>query len=72
MLVLTRKSQQSIMIGDQIEITILAIKGEAVRLGIEAPREIPLYRTELYREIRAERGAVSALDNVGAESAHST
>ena len=55
MLVLTRKPNQSIMIGDEIEITILAIGRDKVRFGIRAPREIPVYRKELYLHIQAER-----------------
>ena len=48
MLVLTRKSNQSIMIGDEIEISVLAIMGEKVRIGIEAPRTVPVFRKEVY------------------------
>jgi carbon storage regulator CsrA len=44
MLVLTRKSKQSIMIGDDVEVSVLSIAGEKVRLGIEAPREVPVFR----------------------------
>ena len=54
MLVLTRKSNQSIMIGDEIEISVLAIMGEKVRIGIEAPRSIPVFRKEVYLEIQQE------------------
>ncbi len=56
MLVLTRKSNQSIMIGDDIEISVLAIIGEKVRIGIQAPRDIPVFRKEVYLEIQQERG----------------
>ena len=52
MLVLTRKTNQSIMIGDDIEVSVLAIMGEKVRIGIEAPRSIPVFRKEVYLEIR--------------------
>ena len=52
MLVLTRKTNQSIMIGDDIEISVLAIMGEKVRIGIEAPRSVPVYRREVYVEIK--------------------
>ena len=52
MLVLTRKSNQSIMIGDEIEVSVLAIMGEKVRIGIEAPRSVPVFRKEVYLEIR--------------------
>jgi carbon storage regulator len=52
LLVLTRKSNQSIMIGDEIEVSVLAIMGEKVRIGIEAPRSIPVFRKEVYLEIQ--------------------
>ena len=55
MLVLTRKSNQSIMIGDEIEISVLSIMGEKVRIGIQAPRDIPVFRKEVYLEIQAEK-----------------
>jgi carbon storage regulator len=55
MLVLTRKSNQSIMIGDDIEVSVLAIMGEKVRIGIEAPRKVPVFRKEVYLEIQLER-----------------
>jgi carbon storage regulator len=54
MLVLTRKSKQSIMIGDDVEVSVLSIAGEKVRLGIEAPREVPVFRKEVYLEIQQE------------------
>ena len=52
MLVLTRKSNQSIMIGDEIEVSVLSVLGEKVRVGIQAPRDIPVYRKEVYLEIQ--------------------
>jgi carbon storage regulator len=52
MLVLTRKSNQSIMIGDDIEVSVLAVMGEKVRIGIEAPRSVPVFRKEVYLEIQ--------------------
>jgi carbon storage regulator len=55
MLVLTRKSIQSIMIGDDIEVSVLSIMGEKVRIGIQAPRDIPVFRKEVYLEIQEER-----------------
>jgi carbon storage regulator len=57
MLVLTRKSNQSIMIGDDIEVSVLAIMGEKVRIGIDAPRDVPVFRKEVYVEIQAGRDA---------------
>jgi carbon storage regulator len=52
MLVLTRKSNQSIMIGDDIELSVLAVMGEKVRIGISAPRDVPVFRKEVYLEIK--------------------
>ncbi|MBV9818028.1 MAG: carbon storage regulator CsrA [Solirubrobacterales bacterium] len=57
MLVLTRKSNQSIMIGDDIEVSVLAIMGEKVRIGIQAPRDVPVFRKEVYLEIQQERSS---------------
>jgi carbon storage regulator len=54
MLVLTRKSNQSIMIGDDVEVSVLAVTGEKVRIGIKAPQEIPVFRKEIYLEIHRE------------------
>jgi carbon storage regulator len=54
MLVLTRKSNQSIMIGDDVQVSVLSIAGEKVRIGIQAPKEIPVFRTEIYVEIHGE------------------
>jgi carbon storage regulator len=56
-LVLTRKGNQSIMIGDDIEVSVLAIMGEKVRIGIEAPRAVPVFRKEVYIEIQEDRNA---------------
>ncbi|MGO9752013.1 MAG: carbon storage regulator CsrA [Solirubrobacteraceae bacterium] len=62
MLVLTRKSNQSIMIGDDIEVSVLAITGEKVRIGIHAPRDVPVYRKEVYVEIQQEGSSRTARD----------
>ncbi len=66
MLVLTRKSNQSIMIGDGIEVSVLSIMGEKVRIGIQAPRDIPVFRKEVYLEIHQER--LGAEEDVGDEA----
>ena len=63
MLVLTRKSNQSIMIGDDIEVSVLSVMGEKVRLGIRAPREVPVFRQEVYVEIEQERRRAGAGDD---------
>jgi carbon storage regulator len=60
LLVLTRKASQSIMIGDEIEVSVLAIMGEKVRIGIEAPREVPVFREEVYVEIQQDQGGAPA------------
>ena len=52
MLVLTRKPDQSIMIGDDIEITVLEVRGEQVRLGIRAPRTVSVHRKEVFDQIQ--------------------
>jgi len=66
MLVLTRKSNQSIMIGDDIEVSVLSIMGEKVRIGIQAPRDIPVFRKEVYLEIQQERSGALAAAPAGA------
>lgn len=54
MLVLTRKPGQSIIINDNIEVTILEVKGETIRIGVEAPKEVTIYRHEIFEEIKKE------------------
>lgn len=56
MLVLTRKTNQSITIGDDIEITVLSVSGDKVRIGIEAPRDISVFRREVLDSADAESG----------------
>lgn len=69
MLVLTRKAQQSIMIGDDIEVSVLSIVGEKVRIGIQAPRDIPVFRKEIYLEIQQENVATRASARVEVDDA---
>jgi carbon storage regulator len=54
MLVLTRKANQAIVIGDDVEVSVLAVVGDKVRIGIEAPRSVPVYRKEVWLEIQRE------------------
>jgi carbon storage regulator len=54
-LVLTRKSNQSITCGDEIEVSVLAIMGEKVRIGIDSSRSVPVFRKEVYLEIQETR-----------------
>jgi carbon storage regulator len=56
MLVLSRQKDESIMIGDNVEITIVDVRGDKVRLGITAPKEIPVHRREVYEAIQREKG----------------
>lgn len=62
MLVLSRQRDQSIIIGDDVVVTIVDIRGDKVRLGIEAPTEIPVHRREVYEAIRRENLRASQLD----------
>ncbi len=66
MLVLTRHINEKIIIGDNIEITVVDIQGDQVSLGIEAPREVPIHRKEIYEAIQAEnrRAAQSVSGNL--------
>ena len=54
MLALARKVNESIMIGNDIEITVLEIKGDQIKLGVKAPKSVPIYRKELYVQIQDE------------------
>ncbi|MBM7557469.1 carbon storage regulator CsrA [Halanaerobacter jeridensis] len=62
MLVLTRKEEESIMIGDDIKIMVLEDSGGQVKLGIEAPRDIDIYREEIYEQIKEENKKASAIN----------
>lgn len=55
MLVLSRQKDESIIIGDNVEITIVDIRGDKVRLGITAPKDIPVHRREVYEAIQREK-----------------
>jgi carbon storage regulator len=59
MLVITRKSGEGICFGDDVKITVLEITGSTVRLGIEASREIPVYREEIWEAVKAENRAAA-------------
>jgi carbon storage regulator len=62
-LVLSRKCEQSLLIGDDITITVLAIDGERVKLGIDAPRSVTVLRTEIYEQLQlANAGAAHQLE----------
>ena len=74
MLALSRKKNEALVINNNVEITVLEIKGEQVKLGISAPREVPVYRKEVYVQIQnankeaGDVGGMEALKNwLGAE-----
>jgi len=62
MLVLSRHRDESIMIGDDVVITIVDIRGDKVRLGIDAPQDIPVHRREVYEAIKRENQKASKVD----------
>jgi len=60
MLVLSRRSQETLIIGDDIKITVLSISGNQVRIGIDAPKEIGVHREEVYLRIQADKSEQAA------------
>lgn len=67
MLVLSRKPNQSIMIGQDIVITVLEVRGDQVRLGIEAPRSIEVHREEIFRELHNASAEAAATEAAAAD-----
>ena len=57
MLILNRRDGESLKIGDEVTITVLGIRGSQVRIGVEAPKAIPVHRQEVYKRIQADQGA---------------
>ena len=72
MLVLSRQRDESIIIGDNIVITIVDIRGDKVRLGIDAPKEVPVHRREVYEAIQREHGRGGQSDSTVAEGQATT
>lgn len=66
MLALTRKKGESLVVNNNIEITILEIRGDQIKIGITAPKEVPIYRKEVYLQIQAENKA--SFESAGLES----
>ena len=62
MLVLSRQRDQTIMIGDDIELTVVDIRGDKVRIGIKAPSQVPVHRKEIYEAIKRENEQAARLD----------
>lgn len=63
MLILSRKTDQQIKIGENITITIIDIKGDQVKIGVEAPKEVKVFRQEVFNAIRNENTAASSVSN---------
>ena len=57
MLILTRRSGETLMIGDEVTVTVLGVKGNQVRVGINAPKSVAVHREEIYQRIKREQGA---------------
>ena len=66
MLALTRKKGESIIVNNDIEISILELRGDQVKIGITAPKEVPVYRKEVYLQIQKENEAALSADNLSA------
>ena len=63
MLALTRKKGEALVINNNIEITILEIRGDQIKIGITAPKDVPIYRKEVYRQIQEENKAAISVDS---------
>jgi carbon storage regulator len=55
MLILTRRVGETIMVGDEVQVTVLGVKGNQIRIGINAPQEVSVHREEIYNRIQAEQ-----------------
>ena len=56
MLILTRRIGETLVIGDEVNVTVLGIKGNQIRIGVDAPREVTVHREEIYQRIKQETG----------------
>ena len=64
MLALTRKKGESLVINNNIEITVLEIRGDQIKIGIQAPKDVPIYRKEVYLQIQKENEEAISVDNL--------
>ncbi len=63
MLILTRRAGETVMIGNDVTITVLGVKGNQVRIGINAPKDIAVHREEIYERIQKEKAGASSTDS---------
>lgn len=62
MLILTRRVGETLMVGDEVTVTVLGVKGNQVRIGINAPKDIAVHREEIYERIKAEQNKAASVD----------
>ena len=71
MLILTRRVGETVVIGNDVDVTVLGVKGNQVRLGVKAPREVSVHREEIYKRIKDEEQQENSRTNASGESAGS-
>ena len=71
MLILTRRVGESLMIGDNVTVTVLGVKGNQVRIGVDAPKDVAVYRRELYERIRTAKATATPAGHANGDPAAS-